>query len=116
MEGIGYVVSSDLYSISARIKEIDSGYFIFYNYKNKRYEVHNAYQRGSTLSLVLPYSTLDERTLKLVLRSKSERAKEYLQEMEKENETKLKQTTYRMVKEKEKQFEDEIIRLEKEGK
>ena len=83
MYGKGYEVTSDLYSIADRLKEIDNGYFIFYSYKNKRYEVHNKSQRGQTLSLVLPYKTLDERTVRLVRKTRSERMKSLIEEMEK---------------------------------
>ena len=83
MYGKGYEVTSDLYSIADRLKEIDNGYFIFYSYKNERYEVHNKSQRGQTLSLVLPYKTLDERTVRLVRKTRSERMKSLIEEMEK---------------------------------
>ena len=38
--GLGCVVENDLFDIAARLREIDSDYFVFYSYKRRRYEVH----------------------------------------------------------------------------
>ena len=109
MIGLGYVVTGDLYGISERIKEIDENYFLYYSYRTHRYEVHNSNQRGHSLSLVLPYETLDERTLRHVRRTRSERAKELFDEMEKENQKVEKENLRALVKEKEKEMEQNML-------
>lgn len=113
MYGLGYVVNGDLYSIVDRLKEIDEGYFIFYSYVNKRYEVHNKNQRGQTLSLVLPYNTLDERTVRLTRKTRSERAKSLFEEMERENERLEKQKTKELIAKKQDDYENALIQLTK---
>ena len=58
------LVRGDLYSISTRIKEIDSGYFIVFNRKSCRHEVHSTANRGwDTYCFTVPYDRLDVRTL-----------------------------------------------------
>ena len=113
MYGKGYEVTGDLYSIADRLKEIDSGYFIYYSYKNKRYEVHNKSQRGQTLSLVLPYKTLDERTVRLVRKTRSERMKSLIEEMERENARIERERMNDLIKSKQDQFENALIQLTK---
>ena len=115
MYGVGYVVRNDLYSISDRLKEIDEGYFIYYSYKNKRYEVHNKNQRGHTLSLVLPYKSLDERAVRLVRKTRSERVDALIRQMEEENARLEKEKTSELIKKKQDDFEDALIRLTKKG-
>ena len=99
------MVEWDLYDIASRIKQIDDGYFIFYSYKRKKYEIHNSHQRGNTLALVLPFDKLDARALDLVRRTSRERASEYLKEIEKENERACVLNTEKAVKNAEKQLE-----------
>lgn len=79
------LIENDLFDISVRIKGIDQLYFVLYNYKLCRFEVHHSGQRGSTLALVLPFKSLDSRAVSLVARSRSERKTQILTEIEKEN-------------------------------
>ncbi len=113
MYGVGYVVTNDLYSIADRIKEIDDGYFIYYSYKNRRYEVHNKNQRGRTLSLVLPYKRLDERSVRLVRETRSERMESLIRQMEEENERIDRERMQELVKAKQNEFENALIQLTK---
>lgn len=113
MYGKGYEVKGDLYSIADRLKEIDSGYFIFYSYANKRYEVHNKNQRGQTLSLILPYAVLDERTERLVRKTRVERAKSLIEEMERENEKLEREKTKALIRKKQDEYENALIQLTK---
>ncbi|MCL2860812.1 MAG: hypothetical protein FWE22_00150 [Firmicutes bacterium] len=64
----------------------DSSYFLVFNYKTGKFEVHSYEQRGSSLCLILPYSSLDERTLLHVKKTQSENRRQFLDEMERENE------------------------------
>ena len=83
--GYGRVVTHDLYDIADRLKEIDEDYFVFYSYRDKRYEVHHKGQRGDTFALAVPYDELDVRSLRLVRRTRPERAEKLIEEMEKQN-------------------------------
>lgn len=59
------VVTDDLYFIASRLKVIDPTYYVVYNLKRGRYEVHSDAQGGGTLCFVVPYNELDARTLEL---------------------------------------------------
>lgn len=83
--GKGYVVKNDLYDIAKRLKEIDDGYFIFFNYRKKRYEIHSTKQVGSSLALVVPYNVLDGRTLTLVRQTSIERMDRIMEENRRKN-------------------------------
>lgn len=80
----GRVIDDDLFGVARRLKSIDDGYFVFLNYKTGKFEVHNA-KDTHTLCLVLPYDTLDERTVRHVLYTRAERAREIVARMEREN-------------------------------
>ena len=79
------IIKDDLFGIANRLKEIDDKYFVVYNTKVNRYEVHNGRNVGDTLSVVCPYDELDARMLRLVKRTRVERATSLLAEMEANN-------------------------------
>ncbi|MCH5164802.1 MAG: hypothetical protein J1G01_00170 [Clostridiales bacterium] len=81
---IGRVIEDDMFGVCRRLKSIDDGYFVFLNYKTGRFEVHNS-KDAHTLCLVLPYDTLDERTVRKVLYTRAERAREIAERIEREN-------------------------------
>lgn len=81
----GRVIEDDLFGVAARLKSIDDGYFVFLNYKTGRFEVHNSQNGASTLCLVLPYPTLDERTVRKVRYTRAERIRSVLESMERDN-------------------------------
>ena len=77
-------ISHDLFDIVKRLKQIDKKYFILYNKKSQKFEVH--YKRSfGTLELVLPFDKLDKRTIDLVLSSRVENKKKILKQMEENN-------------------------------
>lgn len=86
-------IKNDLFDIASRIKKINSGYFIVYNYKKSRFEVHNKNQPANTLSLVSPYHKLDVRLLHLVQKTSINNASKVLKEIEKTNEKITKNAT-----------------------
>ena len=81
---IGRVIDDDMFGVCRRLKTIDDGYFVFRNYKTGKFEVHNSHDTP-TLCLVLPYDTLDERTVRHVLRTRKERIDAVLEQIEREN-------------------------------
>ena len=78
-------ITGDLYNISGRLKEIDSGYYAVYDYKLRRYEVHHIGQKGNTLCIVLPYDRLDARAIEHVRRTRAERREQIISDMERRN-------------------------------
>ena len=57
------LIEHDLYGIAERITAIESGYFIVYDSRSGKYEVHSADNKGSTYCFTVPYDELDARTL-----------------------------------------------------
>ncbi len=78
------IIENDLFGISARLTEIDPGYFIVYNLRLRRFEVHNRRQL-KTLALVVPYESLDIRTVRLTQRTRRENYERLIKEMEASN-------------------------------
>jgi hypothetical protein len=99
-------IKSDLYDIAKRLREIDSGYFLLFDYKKKRFEVHNKHQNGSSFCLALPFERLDERTLRLVRRTMASRKEQLFREMEEHNARLQKQEIFRQIKAAEQKMED----------
>ncbi len=80
----GRVIEDDMFGVARRLKEIDSGYFVFLNYKTGKFEVHNS-RSSPTLCLVLPFDKLDERTVNRVRYTRAERAEAIIAEMDRQN-------------------------------
>lgn len=80
----GRFIDDDMFGVCRRLRSIDDGYRIFRNYKTGKFEVHNV-NDTITLCLVLPYETLDERTVNHVLRTRVERAQALIEEAERHN-------------------------------
>jgi len=80
-----HIISTDLYNIGNRIREIDNSYFIAFNYKTKKFELHAKNKRGGSLCLVLPFNKLDNRTLDYARRTRVENAAKLLKEIELNN-------------------------------
>ncbi len=80
------LIEKDLYDISDRIKEIDDSYYILYNPKNRKFEVHSSLQKNNTLALILPFEKLDARTVEYVRKTRRERFAQILKEIEAANE------------------------------
>jgi len=85
------LIEKDLYNISGRLKEIDKGYFIVYNTKKEKYEIHNAFNKRGTYCFTSPYKSLDNRTYDYCLKTRIENSDKLIREMEKQNENKEKQ-------------------------
>lgn len=73
MIGYGEIINGDLFNITSRLRAVDSSYYVVRNYKTKKFEIHSASQRGSTLALVIPYDKLDARAVTLARKTRIER-------------------------------------------
>lgn len=81
------LVTSNVYDIPARLKEYDPSFFIVYNNKYERLEVHSLENKGSTFCMVVPYEELDERILVLIRRNDLKtRGRAIFKELDKDNE------------------------------
>lgn len=79
-------VFSDSLGIIDRLKEIDGSYFVLLNRISGRFEIHSALQGRDSFCLELPFPFLDARTLTYARRYRRERAKEIMEEIDRENE------------------------------
>ena len=59
------MIENDVFDIAEELKKIDEGYRVFFNKCKNRFEVHHL-DCFPTLQLVLPYESLDYRTVYLV--------------------------------------------------
>lgn len=78
-------IKSDLFNIIKRIKQIDANYYVVFNTRKKRFEVHNGKQSGSTYCLTIPYDFLDFRAVNMVLSSQARFLKQILKIMDEFN-------------------------------
>lgn len=78
-------LTSDVYNISKRIKEIDRNYYIVFNTSNEKFEVHNSSQICGSYCLTLPYKEIDERVLKYVQKTSSVNIDYVLNEIQNNN-------------------------------
>ena len=79
-------LNSDVYNISKRVKEIDKDYYVVYDTSLNKFEIHNSMQIGSSYCLTLPYSSLDERTLNYIHKTKSTNIERILEQIDNDNE------------------------------
>lgn len=71
--------------IAQRIKEIDAQYFIVFNIKKQKFEVHHLGQIDGTYCFTIPYKVLDERTLFYTLKTRSQNAEQIIKELDSQN-------------------------------
>jgi len=79
-------INTDTYFIAERLKEIDKNYFLVFNTKSKKYEVHNKGQADNTFCVGLPFMAIDERVIDLVQKTRVENINKLIEEIEKNNE------------------------------
>ncbi|MCL2846850.1 MAG: hypothetical protein FWE38_04120 [Firmicutes bacterium] len=79
-------VTSDLFDIAMRLRDIDDSYRVFYNGRCERFEVHNATRPTVlTMQFVVPYDVLDERTILHARRTRKDNAAEIENEIDLHN-------------------------------
>lgn len=102
----------DQFRVEERLREIDPSYEVFYNKKDKRFEVYSKRAGESFLAVVSPYSELDARLVSYVRKTRVERVKDIIKEVEENNE----KIERKAVEEKEKIKQDKINELKKKLK
>lgn len=83
--GEGREITGDLFGVAARLKAIDPAYVLWRSYKYKRFELHSVHGDRDTLELAIPFDRLDERTVRLALSTRRERADKLYEQIEREN-------------------------------
>lgn len=74
-------IENDLYGIADRLREVDDRYEVYYNRRLGRFEVH----AGGVLQVAVPFDRLDARTVEHVRRTRVERARAVLDEIDRAN-------------------------------
>ena len=82
-------IFSDAFNICKRIKQINKNYFMVFNFKTSKFEIHSEDVQG--VICTLPYSFLDKRSLDYFRLHLSKSNIQILEEVEMENENYLKQ-------------------------
>ncbi len=78
-------VESNIFNIPERLREIEPHYFVMFNPRQQKFEVHNTNQLHSTYCLTVPFDELDSRTLDEVRRTRWENHKKLMAEIEAHN-------------------------------
>lgn len=74
-------ITDDLYGVASRLKEIDERYEVWYDSAVGRYEVH----ANGALQIAVPFAELDERTVRLVRKTRIERAERIIGQIDAAN-------------------------------
>ncbi len=78
-------IKNDLFNIVNRLKQIDENYFVLFNLKNKKFELHNKMQGNKTYCLTFPFNTLDERAVEHAYKTSVKNASKIFFEIETQN-------------------------------
>ena len=78
-------LTTNVYHIPERLREIDSGYFVVRNHKKHTFEVHHREQPHTTYCLTVPYEELDVRTVELVRKTARHNLQKLILEMDEHN-------------------------------
>ena len=79
------ILSSDVFDIVKRIKTIDKDYLVNWNNAKRRYEIVRIVNGITLVEVVVPFKTLDKRTLDLVIKSSVVHLNKRLSEMDRAN-------------------------------
>ena len=88
-------ITHDVFDIADRLKEIDGAYYPVYNLSRERYEIHWGEGKNS-LQLVIPYDSLDSRTIDRVRETRLEYVENALREMDRKNQELVKREEERL--------------------
>lgn len=79
-------VLTNIYDIPVRLKEVNRDFFVMFNTRIQKFEIHCASQPFDTLACVLPFEELDARALQYVREFSRERTQHLAEEIERYNE------------------------------
>lgn len=90
-------VTSHAMDIPVRLKELNGAFFVMFNVRTQKYEVHCADQPFETLACVLPFDQLDARAIRYVREHSARRLEEVAREIEEHNEKLVKRAETEML-------------------
>lgn len=79
------LVTNDLFDIAWRLTAVKDSYLLYYNTDSNRYEVHDSARFPNTLQFVVPYDSLDARTVDYARYSRVENAQAIFADVDKHN-------------------------------
>ena len=79
-------VVNSVFDIPVRLKELNRAFFVMFNTRTQKYEIHCADQPFETLACVLPYDELDARAISYVREHSSARLEQIAKEIDEYNE------------------------------
>lgn len=79
-------VISHAMDIPVRLKALNGAFFVMFNVRTRKYEVHCADQPFETLACVLPFDQLDARAIRYVREHSAQRLEDVAREIEEYNE------------------------------
>ena len=105
-------IKNDLFFMAERLKEIDDGYFIAFNTKTSKFEIHNSKQPYSTFCLLVPNNKLNPSLIEYVRKTRSENQKKLIKEMEEANQKLENHNKKQILDEAEQKFEELLFSKE----
>lgn len=85
-------LTTNVYLIPERLKEIDPHYFVVRNHQKGVFEIHHNNQPHTTYCLTVPYPELDCRTLELVRKTAIHNLDKLIAQMDEENQKRERET------------------------
>ena len=79
-------VLNNVYDIPVRLKEVNRDFFVMFNTRNQKFEIHCASQPYDTYACTLPFDELDSRAITYVREYSRERTQNLAKEIEEYNE------------------------------
>ena len=99
-------IENDIFFLAERLREIDPDYFIALNTKSKNFEVHNLSQPINSFCLLVPKNKLDPSLVEYVRKTRANRQKKLLAEIEAANQKMQKQNEQKIICEAAEKFEE----------
>ncbi len=99
-------IENDIFFLAERLREIDPDYFIALNTKSKNFEVHNSSQPINSFCLLVPKNKLDPSLVEYVRKTRANRQKKLLAEIEAANQKMQKQNEQKIICEAAEKFEE----------
>lgn len=78
-------VLNNVYDIPVRLKEVNRDFFVMFNTRNQKFEIHCASQPYDTCACTLPFNELDARAIDYVREFSRERTQNLAAEIERYN-------------------------------
>ncbi len=78
-------IKTDVFFVVERLKQLDSGYYVVFDTKKKKYVLCNKFQKDNPYCLTYPHKELDFRMLELAQKTSTKNMHNLLEEIEMSN-------------------------------